>query len=76
MKIRDAMELLTIIKNDKIHIQGLVDGNPYHPDRKHYLELIQNYNREIYRVEELIYNCELEDSYDKETLEFLEKYND
>lgn len=76
MKIREALELLTTIKNDKILIQGLVDENPYHSGREHYLEQIRAYNKEIYRIDELIQNCELDDSYDAETLNFLNKYED
>lgn len=76
MKIREALELIDILRNDKKLIQGLCDENPYSTEYTHYLEQIREYNKEIYRIDELIQNCELEDSYSKDDLNFLEKYED
>ena len=74
MKIRDALLLIQTLRNDKKLIQALCHENPYGTEHTHYLGQIKAYNKEIYRIDELIQNCELDDSYSKDDLNFLEKY--
>lgn len=60
MKVKDAFKKLEQLKMDKIWYQCIIEGNPYHVDFDDIRKAIKDINREVYRIEELIYNQELD----------------
>ena len=76
MKVKDAFEIIATLKAEKEGRQHIIMGNPYHADFKHQRQIIINIIDEIYRINELVENMELEDSYDERTLNFLNKYEE
>ena len=76
MKVSDAMTLIRTLKTERDNRMSLIQGNPYHADFQHHRDVIKELKNEIERIEELVYNMELEDSYDKKTLEFMNKYGE
>ena len=76
MKVKQAFEIIATLKAEKEGRQHIVMGNPYHADFRHQRKIIIDIIDEIYRIEELIHNMELDDSYDAKTLSFLNKYSE
>lgn len=74
MKVSDAFKLISELKKCISTRQAIIKPSPYHADFETHRESIKNFKKEIERLEELVYNMELSDSYDKKTLEFLEGY--
>ena len=74
MKVKDAQDLLTHLRSEKILRRARLERKPFSPDNDNDRLIYMHCKDEIERIEELIYNMELEDSYDSKTLEFLNKY--
>ena len=75
MKVRDAMDLITMLKTEKASRQSYIVGNVYHAEYEDHLDSIRRLSADIQTLQELIYNMELEDSYNDGELEWLEKYD-
>lgn len=74
MKVKDAFEIIDTLRAEKEGRQHIIVSNPYHADFAHQRQIILDIIKEIERIEELVHNMELEDSYDERTLKFLNKY--
>lgn len=65
MKVKDAFEKINQLKMDKIWYQCIIKSNPYHVDFTDIKAAIKRLDKEIDRLEELVYNMELDDSYEE-----------
>ena len=65
MRVKDAFKKIQSLKQDKVWYQSVIQNNLYHVDSEPIMNAIKQLNKEIARLEELIYNQELDDSYDQ-----------
>ena len=62
--VGDAFEMLKNLRTKKEITQNILKTNPYHSEFSSHLILVKKINKEIYRLEELVHNQELDDSYE------------
>ena len=74
MKVKDAFKIIQDLKMDRDYRKTIIAENPYHADYAHHRQMIKKHKVEIERISELVYNMELQDSYDDRTLKFLGEY--
>ena len=65
MKVKDVFEKIANLRMDKIWYQCIIKGNPYHVEFEDIRRAIKEIDREVVRLEELVYNMELDDSYEE-----------
>lgn len=74
MLVKDAMSIIRTLKDLIERHKGLVDGNPYHSFYADHVSAIKLMTGEVQRIEELVYNMELDDSHD--SYELIVKYKE
>ena len=76
MKVRDAFIIIRQLRINRDNYTSLIQDKPFHSDYKEHCLTVRKHDQEIARLEELVHNMELEDSYDEKTLRFLNKYEE
>lgn len=65
MTVKEAFEIVNTLKADLKLTIAFIGNNPYHGNYEEARRDIKILSKEIERLEELIYNQELDDSYDQ-----------
>lgn len=68
MTVGDAFDLIDKLRDEKVAHQNAIGDNIYHANYETHLFAIKKLNRKIEDLEELVYNQELDDSYDQNGL--------
>jgi hypothetical protein len=76
MKVKDAFTILDRLRHERNIRLGYLLSSSNRGDLNDHKRTYRALVSDIARIEELVYNMELEDSYDCKTLEFLNKYEE
>ena len=65
MKVKEAFEKLRVIREDIKLMEASIADNPFHSFFEDVRRQLKRLRKDAERLEELIYNQELDDSYDQ-----------
>jgi hypothetical protein len=78
MKVKDVYNIISLLKEEKIMKQLLIETAPYHFHHRDHLNTIKIMNKEIDILQQMIYNIDIEKAcegvMDESISNLLEKY--